>query len=76
MTCGVTASSIWIGDSNDSVGPTMPYINGGSSNYSDPLVIHEMSGAPKAQGLDMQNLNVDTHGIVDGNELVGLLPGL
>lgn len=74
--CGVNGSSVWIADEADAVGPTVPYINGGSNNFSDPLVVHEVSGAPVAQQLDLQQLNVDSNNIVDSNELVLVEPGL
>jgi hypothetical protein len=74
--CGVNGSSVWIADEVHSVGPYVPYINGGSANFSDPFVVHEMVGAPMVQGLNMEQEAIDTAGIVDSNELVKTLPGL
>lgn len=75
--CGVSRSTVWIEDTNV-VNPdhTAPYINGASSNFSDPLVITEATGAPAVQKLELEQLNIDTSGIVSSQQLVGLLPGL
>jgi hypothetical protein len=75
--CGATADTLWIADSPDS-GPhgSVPYINGASSNYSNPLVVTAVSGAPKYQKLEVRWLITDTAGIVSDRQLVVLEPGL
>jgi hypothetical protein len=74
--CGVNGDTVWIAASDLSVLGTTPYINGGSNNFSDPLVITEATGRPAYQSLHLQELNIDSADVPSSNQLVGLLPGL
>jgi hypothetical protein len=54
----------------------MPFINGASSNFSDPLVVTEAGVSPAYHTLSLENLNVDSAGIVPGSQLMAFEPGL
>jgi len=81
--CGENADTLWIadapgGNNNYYNGPNSfgtPYINGASNNYADPLVVTEVSGAPKYQQLQVQYLDVDSSHVVSDRQLVRLIPG-
>lgn len=76
LDCGVDGRTIWISDNQDERLGARPFINGGSSNFSHPLVLTETTSAPGFQELRLEPVNVDTHGIVAENQLMAFLPGV
>ena len=74
--CGDSPDTVWIEDAAHTRVGFVPFINGGSNNFEFPLVATEQSGAPAYQAIRLQQVNEDTHGIVEDQQLVNFEPGL
>jgi hypothetical protein len=76
VTCGASAKSVWVVDSQDSIGHGyVPLINGSTTNFSHPAVLHYPGNAvptdtPRPQ-LNTFGLQKFSNGTVFDNELWG-----
>jgi hypothetical protein len=74
--CGASAKSVWVVDSQDSIGHGyVPLINGSNTNFSHPYVLHypgngHPTDTPRPQ-LNTWNLQKYSNGTVFDNELWG-----
>ena len=74
--CGASAKSVWVVDSQDSIGHGyVPLINGSDMNFSHPFVLHYPGNSvptdtPRPQ-LNTWNLQKYSNGVVFDNEMWG-----
>jgi hypothetical protein len=74
--CGASAKSVWVVDSQDSIGAGyVPLINGSDTNFSHPYVLHYPGNSVPTDTprpvLNTWNLQKYSNGSVFDNELWG-----
>ena len=74
--CNDNQRTFWVLAPAPAPAPGFLAINGGSTGTINAYVAAASSGAPALQPLVIKRVDVDTAGITDSNELLGVEPGL
>jgi hypothetical protein len=74
--CGVSGATFWVADLADAHIGYTPFLNGGDSNFTHPLVLTVVSGPKIGRRLRLERLNLLTGGYVANEQMFSLSIGI